>query len=63
MDEKQREEVALFRFGVISDLVCTRLDPGTMAEMIRSKSNQRWHIPYSNRTRISASTIRHWMRL
>jgi hypothetical protein len=38
MEEKQREEVALFRFGVISDLVCSRLDPGEMAERIRGKS-------------------------
>ncbi len=35
MDEKQREEIALFRFGVISDLVCSRLNPGEMAERIR----------------------------
>lgn len=63
MDEKQREEVALFRFGVISDLVCTRLAPGEMAEYIRKKSGQRWQIPYSGRTRLSPSTIRRWVRL
>jgi len=40
MDEKQKEEFALFRFGVISDLVCTRHAPGEMAEHIRKKSNQ-----------------------
>ena len=63
MHEKEREEVALFRFGVISELVCTRLDPGALAERIREKSDQRWHIPASGRTRISASTIRRWVRL
>lgn len=63
MDDNQREVVALFRFGVISDLVCTRLDPGEIAEHIRKKSNQRWQIPYSIRTRISQSTIRRWIRL
>ena len=41
MHEKEREEVALFRFGVISELVCTRLDPGALAERIREKSDQR----------------------
>lgn len=30
MDEQHREDVALFRFGVISDLVCSRLEPGEM---------------------------------
>ncbi len=63
MDAKQQEEVALFRFGVISELVSTRLDPGGMAEQIRAKSNKRWDIPHSGRTRISQSTIRRWLRL
>lgn len=63
MDKKQQEEVALFRFGVISDLVSARLDPGELTEHIRTKSNQRWEIPYSGRTRVSQSTIRRWLRL
>ena len=63
MQEKQREEVALFRFGVISDLVCSRLAPGEMAERIREKSRQRWLIPSSGRTRIAESTIRRWVSL
>ena len=63
MNEKEREEVALFRFGVISELVCTRLESGALTELIREKSRQRWHIPGSGRTRVSASTIRRWVRL
>jgi putative transposase len=63
MQEKQREEVALFRFGVISDLVCSRLAPGEMAERIREKSRQRWLMPSSGRTRIAESTIRRWVSL
>jgi putative transposase len=63
MDEKQREEVALFRFGVISDLVCTRHAPGEIAAHIQEKSRQCWQIPNSGRTRISQSTIRRWVRL
>ncbi len=63
MNEHDRQEVALFRFGVISDLVCTRLVPGEMNKLIRRKSRQRWQIPCSNRTRISASTIRRWVSL
>ena len=35
MQEKRREEVALFRFGVISELVCRRLTSGEMAETTR----------------------------
>ncbi|MGA7802841.1 MAG: DDE-type integrase/transposase/recombinase [Gammaproteobacteria bacterium] len=63
MTEAQCEEVALFRFGVISDLVgATRLDYGETERLIMQKSAQRWSIPHSNRTRISASTIRRWVR-
>jgi len=63
MTKKEREEVALFRFGVISDLVCSRLEPGEMAQRIREKSEQRWHIPHSCRSRIAESTIRRWVSL
>lgn len=63
MTEKEREAVALFRFGVISELVCSQLEPGEMAERIREKSGQRWHIPHSCRTRIAESTIRRWVSL
>lgn len=60
---KQRHEVALFRFGVISELVSTRLGPGELTDLIYHKSEQRWDIPGSDRTRISAATIRRWLRL
>lgn len=64
MDQQQREEVARFRFGVISDLVgAVRLEPGEAATIIREKSAQRYNIPHSHRTRISAPTLRRWIRL
>lgn len=63
MDEKQKEEIALFRFGVIGDLVGTsRLGYGDAERLIQEKSEQSWNIPYSQRTRISASTIRAWVK-
>lgn len=64
MTDKEREEVALFRFGVISDLVgATRLDHGELGRLIRHKSAQRWNIPCSARTRISSNTIRRWVAI
>lgn len=63
MDSKHQEEVALFRFGVISDIVCSRLEQGELTQKIREKSERRWHIPYSKRTRLSESTISRWVRL
>ena len=62
MNDAQREEVALFRFGVISDLVgATRLEYGEFEQLVKQKSEQRWNIPSSQRTRISPSTIRRWV--
>ena len=64
MKDNEREEVALFRFGVISDLVgATRLDHGEFGRLVQEKSGQRWNIPYSGRTRLSPSTIRRWVAL
>lgn len=63
MNQEQREEIARFRFGVISDLVGgVRLDAGEAAGIVRQKSEQRYNIPYSDRTRVSESTIRRWVR-
>jgi transposase InsO family protein len=64
MTDKEREEVALFRFGAISDLVgATRLDHGEFGRLVQEKSRQRWNIPHSGRTRLSPSTIRRWVAL
>lgn len=64
MEKQQQEEVALFRFGVISELVgASRLEHGECGRLIREKSRQRWNIPNSNRTRISEGTIRRWIKL
>jgi len=64
MTEEQREDVALFRFGVISDLVgATRLEPGERGRRIKEKATARWNIPHSTRTRICDNTIRHWVTI
>jgi len=61
--KERKDVVALFRFGVISDLVGTlRLEHGDAEKIIRRQSERTWDIPYSNRTRIAASTIRNWVR-
>lgn len=64
MTDQEREEVALFRFGVISDLVgATRLDHGERGRLIKHKAATRWNIPHSLRTRISDNTIRRWVAI
>jgi transposase len=64
MDEEIKKQIAVFRFGVIADLVIGREHSrGELARLVREKSERRWDIPGSSRTHISKGTIRHWIRL
>jgi transposase InsO family protein len=63
MDEEQKKQVAIFRFGVISDFVSpTRLGWGERARLLAQKCARQWQIPFSTRTRLSPATIRSWIR-
>lgn len=55
MDEVTKKEIAVFRFGVIADIVGRKLARGEKERIIRE-------IPFSTRTRISRSTILSWAR-
>ena len=63
MTEDQKQQTAVFRFGVIADLVSGNLDPGDQERLILEKSHRKWSIPFSTKTRISRSTILRWIRL
>jgi len=56
------QKVALFRFGVISDLV--HLPPGTrgLYEKLSDKAARTYTIPGSKRTVIAQETIRDWLK-
>ena len=62
-DDDLRQAVALFRYGVIADLV--NLPPGTrgIGARLRAKAERDYDIPGTDRTRVAAETIRDWMRL
>jgi transposase InsO family protein len=63
MNDEQKKQVAIFRFGVISDFVSpTRLGWGERARLIRQKCDRQWQIPFSQRTHLSPATIRSWIR-
>lgn len=64
MDEDRKKQVATFRFGVIHDLVGgVELEPGEQERLIREKCNRKWVIPFSEKTRITRSTILRWVKL
>jgi len=57
------EEVALFRYGLIADVL--RLEPGTRGiyDLLRQKAEREYDIPGSSRTRVAAETLRFWVKL
>jgi len=64
MTEDEKKQVAAFRFGVICDLVNgVQLASGEQEQLIREKCARKWQIPFSNKTRVSRSTILRWMRV
>jgi putative transposase len=62
MDEDAKKEIAVFRFGVIADLVGRRLNRGEKERILREKTSSLWDIPRSGRSYVSRSTILSWLR-
>jgi transposase InsO family protein len=58
-----RQQIALFRYGVIADLI--QLLPGTpgIYRLMAEKADREYRIPGSSRTRIAMDTIRDWVGL
>jgi transposase InsO family protein len=64
MDEEQKREVAIFRFGVIHDFVFgVELPRGEQERLLREKCNRKWQIPFSQKTRLTRGTILRWVRM
>lgn len=62
-DDKQKMEIAIFRFGVISDLVTgTTLSYGEKEKLLNEKSSRFYNIPYSKQKTIAKSTLRGWIQ-
>lgn len=62
MDEKQREQIALFRFAVINPLVSQRhLGRGQRETLITEITERQWKIPGSSRSSIARSTVHGWL--
>ncbi len=63
MEETLREQIALFRYGVIRDLVSGPLAPGDKAHRLREITEKTWEIPGSTRRRIGRTTASDWVDL
>jgi transposase InsO family protein len=64
MIEDEKMQVAVFRFGVISDFVTTaQMSRGKKRRLMRDKCARKWQIPFSEKTRLSMGSINRWCRL
>ena len=63
MNEEEKKEAGIFRFGVIHDFVSgPKPDRGEQERMLRDKCERQWDIPHSDRTRLTRSTILRWIK-
>ncbi len=61
---QQREEIAVFRFGVIADFINNNaLNRGERQKLLKKQTHRKWAIPYSIKSNISESSILRWIRL
>ncbi len=64
MTEDEKMQVAVFRFGIISDFVIgTQMSRAEKRRLMRDKCARKWQIPFSEKTRLSMGTIGRWCRL
>ena len=64
MDEKMKKEIANFRYGLISPIVCrTNLSHGEKYETLREIAKREYDIPYSNRRKIGLRTLERYLKL
>jgi len=64
MNKELKEQIALFRFGVISPLINRRgLGWGEREQLVQDIIGKQWQIPGTVRTSIGRATVRRWVSL
>ncbi|XJZ27746.1 DDE-type integrase/transposase/recombinase [Bacillota bacterium Lsc_1132] len=62
MDEKQRQEIANFRYGLIAPLVTGKLESGEQAQLLKEIARHSYDIPFSTAQKISVRTLERYMK-
>jgi len=63
MNEEQKKDIAIFRFGVIHELVNgIRPSRGEQASVLKRLCEKEWNIPHSDKRSLKRSTILRWLR-
>ncbi|MBI5784631.1 MAG: DDE-type integrase/transposase/recombinase [Rhodocyclales bacterium] len=60
-DDTRSQAIALFRYGLIADVVNWPPGQRGLYAKIREKTSHSVHIPYSRRTRVAEETMRGWL--
>jgi transposase InsO family protein len=61
LDDKAREQMALFRYGLIADLIHRSEGEKGLYPLLRAKAEKVYEIPGSRRSRVAAETVRDWL--
>lgn len=61
LDDKAREQMALFRYGLIADLIHREEGEKGLYPLLRAKAEKVYEIPGSRRSRVAAETVRDWL--
>jgi putative transposase len=62
MNEKQRQEVANFRYGLIAPIVTRKLNPGEQAALLKEIASHSYDIPHSQAKRVSLRTLERYLK-
>lgn len=62
MDEKLRDEVAAFRFGLIAPIVQRQLQPGERYALLREIAKQRYTIPGTEKSTVSVRSLERYLQ-
>jgi transposase InsO family protein len=60
--EREREEIALFRYGLISEMVQGELPWGEQARLLEAKARRIWKTPRGELKQVCADTLKGWMK-
>ncbi len=61
-DSQLRQTIALFRYGLIADLLHLPLGAKGLYARLREKAKIDYTIPGTTRTRVTVETLRHWLK-
>ena len=61
-DAERRQQIALFRYGVIAELVQLPPQHRGLYKLLADKAAREYDIPFSLRRRVAAETMRGWLR-